>query len=184
LSNLITQIGGKFSRHNLGLFDLKQQLIRAGIKVTYPTGNGIVQTFNGIDLSFDLESSSLSFYQIEVEYLKAIRSSSFHTVYNVFQNEKGYVGRSTGMEIGYAVLHSVPIVFLYTPVFQKSISQPVIELLDSRSNSFNVVRLDCLSEEELLEKLKCISQAHKTYDLSVEEEITVMTYVQEVLSEY
>jgi hypothetical protein len=120
LSPLRTQIGGKFSKHNLGLFDLKRRLVLAGVEVSYPTGDSIVTTINGVDLSFDPQLSSKSLYEVENEYLRSIRDSSFHTVYDVFQDTGGYVGKSAGMEIAYAMLHHVPVVMLYRPSFQIS----------------------------------------------------------------
>jgi hypothetical protein len=184
LSELRTQIGGKFSRYNIGLFEIKLQLVKAGIIVDYPSGNSIVKTVKGVDLSFDPDLSSLNFYEVEKEYLKAIRRSSFHTVCNVFKNDKGYVGRSNGMEIGYAMLHSVPVLCLYTPSFQRSIVPDVHKLLNSRIDLFKILRVDHLSKRDLLDNLERIAECRVDYKLSVEEEITVMDYVREVLSEY
>ena len=184
MSNLITQIGGKFSKYSPGLFDLKARLIQAGIKVVYPTGNSIVKTINGIDLSFDPMQTPLSFYEVECEYLRSIRSSSFHTVYNIYQNNIGYVGRSAGMEIGYAMVHQIPIVFLHEPSFQRSIAPDINILLNERISKFNVLRLDSISELDLVKRLEEISKLRVDYELSVESEISIMAYVQVILNEY
>lgn len=181
---LRTQIGGKFSRYNLGLFELKRRLISFGVEVSYPTGDTIVKTVNGMDLSFDPELSLLSFYEVECEYLKSIRKSSFHTVCNVFLNDKGYVGKSTGMELGYAMLHHIPIIFLYKPSFQTSINSMIRDLLNSKIHLFRVIRLDLLCELKVANELESISKSPVNYDLSVEAEITIMDYVRANLNDY
>jgi hypothetical protein len=183
LGKLSTQIGGKFSKYNLGLFDLKRHLAHAGIEVSYPTGDTIVKTVNGVELSFDPESS-LDFYSVEIEYLKCVRHSSFHTVCNIFQDHQGYVGKSAGMELAYAMLHSVPIVFLYKPSFQDSIDPAIRELLISKIHLAKILRLDLLSTRDLIRELQKISDEQIDYELSVESEIIVMANVQAVLDEY
>ena len=184
MKELRTQIGGKFSKQNPGIFELKHRLVHAGIIVNYPTGDSIIKTVSGVDLSFDPDLSPLSFYEVECEYLKSVRNSSFHTVHNVFQNNNGYVGRSAGMEIGYAILHHVPIVLLHKPSFQRSIDVVVSEILNSKVRFFNILRLDCLPDNDLIEKLNSISELRVDYDLSVEDEIVIMTFVHAVLNEY
>jgi hypothetical protein len=184
MNPLKTQIGGKFSKHNLGLFDFKRRLARAGIEVKYPIGDTIVKTFNGVDLTFDPEKLSLDFYTVETEYLKSIRYSSFHTVYNTFQECTGYIGRSAGMEVAYAMLHNVPIVMLYTPFFQEAIDPAIRLFLTRKMHLFNILRLDSLPEPEIYKKLIDVSTIEVDYELSVEEEIGVMAYVQAVLKEY
>lgn len=184
MGKIKTQIGGKFSRYNTGLFDFKRHLIDAGIDVIFPTGDSIVKTVNGIDLSYDPDLISSTLYDVECEYLKSIRQSSFHAVYNVFLDNKGYIGKSTGMELAYAMLHQVPIVCLYEPSFQKSIDHRILEILREGSGLFKVIRIDTLNQEHLLNELENISKLRIDYNLSVESEIIIMSNVENILNEY
>lgn len=184
LIKLRTQIGGKFSRLDLGLFDLKRRLVDAGIEVNYPAGDFIVKTVNGVDLSFDPDSESLSFFEVETEYLKSIRDSSFHTVHNAFRGNLGYVGKSAGMEIAYAMLHRVPVVLMYHPSFQASIDSRIRNLLSSKEHLFNIIRIDRLTNSQLLNQLERISASRVDYVLSVETELNIMANVETILGEY
>lgn len=180
-----TQLGGKFSSKDMGLFHLKSHLRESGITVQYPEGDGIVAVRNGIELTFDPDKVSKSFYEVELIYLDRVRQNPVHIVHNKFIDHIGYVGESASVEVAFAMTHSKPIVLLYPSQLGESVPPSIKDILIKRSDQFHVARLDQLPQQDVVGYLQnVIDQGIINYGLSVSEEIEVYRQLDALLAKY
>ena len=181
---ITTQLGGKFSKEDLGLFDLKLRLVSAGISVAYPQGNGILATQNGVDLSFDPTKTTKSFYDIELDLFKMIKENQVHILHNKFKLDFGYVGRGASVEMAYAMSHDRPIILLYEPQMSSRVPPEIMKIVSPRLNGVNIKRLDQLCATGLKQFVESIAGMPTHYGVTVEEEYTLMQCVSSLLASY
>src|SRR3989338_5234043 len=179
-----TQLGGKYSKEDQGLFHLKSALTKAGIYVRFPMGNDIVVEHNGIALTFDPQAEGVSFYEAEVRYLRAIKNNSFHIIHNKYRQDLGYIGQSASVEMAYTMLHNKPLVLLYPPNFSDKAPQIVQEVVAANTSELNIARLDTMQPYEISEYLQDIARQQPHYDIDVRQEITIMKTLEELLESY
>src|SRR3989344_2356242 len=144
-----TQISGKLSKDDDGVFRLKEKLVGAGITVEFPFGNKIVTTHKGIPVTFK-PTRERSFYDVELAFFSAIRTNPVHVVHNKHGRQRGYIGESASIEISYALLHEKPVMMLYTPVFSAKVPECVRELMRQNGDKFFIARIDTFSNSQLL----------------------------------
>src|SRR3990167_3167626 len=107
-----TQISGKLSKDDDGVFQLKKKLEGASITVEFPFGDRIVTTHKGIPVTFK-PTTEHSFYDVELAFFSAIKTNPIHVVHDKYGRQLGYIGESASIEISYALLRKKPIVMLY-----------------------------------------------------------------------
>lgn len=179
-----TQLGGKFSRSEPGLFVLKRKLERAGIGVEYPKSNKIVTNISGIDLTFDPKKEGTSFFEVEIDFFRAIKENNIHIVHNKFIEKIGYIGESASIELAYALSHNKPVILLYKPVFSNSVPQKLIRIINSNLNKISILRLDKILDEDINEKIfEKINKRYK-YNISVIDELIVYEEANRLLDKY
>src|SRR5437867_4456689 len=110
-----TQIGGKYDVGDSTIFQLKKRLQSLGLEVRHPVSNKIIKTIDNRGFAFD--PTQISFFEVEVDYYKSISNCDFHTVNNRFQDDKGYLGESASLEIGYAILKGKQVLLMHPPQF-------------------------------------------------------------------
>jgi hypothetical protein len=156
--SLRTQISGKYSPDNTGIFDFRQRLIDLGIQVSFPAGGEILEYPQGFAITTPHERT-VPFSETERAFLASIGCSDFHIVYNVLGDEDGYIGESTAVETLDAVSHGVPTVWLRPPgrlsphigkkleIFTRRLTEtyPWIEPLDRLSDKALTVSLGRLA---------------------------------------
>lgn len=179
-----TQLGGKYSREDQGLFELKAALKAAGINVMFPMNDQIVAEHNGIELTFDPEKEGLSFYDAEVMYLSAIRNNPVHIIHNKFKEDLGYIGQSASVEMTYAILHDRPVVLLYPPRFSDKAPAIVQDIVARNAGLLHVARIDSMEPGELKNYIFGVAERPVQYDLDVKQEIEIMRTVDELLESY
>lgn len=143
-----TQISGKFSKEDAGVFQLKKKLECIGITVEFPFGDKIVATHKGVPVTFK-PTKRRSFYDVELAFFAAIKTNPIHVVHNKHGGQHGYIGESTSIETVYALLHAKPIVMLYSPVFSEKVPKCVQKLLHLNEGKFFIARVDTLSDKNL-----------------------------------
>ena len=178
------QIGGKFSAADQGIFVLKQKLLAAGVHVSHPIGNRIHATIGGVSLSVDLKTLDISLFDLELDYLRKIGSSSLHIVHNTFGEHLGYVGESASIEIGYAMLKRKNVCLLYGPMCSASVPRTLATIINSRARNFHIHRLDLLKGAQLRERVVEISRRKIAYDLSSRETRIIRALVCGLLRAY
>jgi len=178
-----TQLGGKFSREENGLFDLRKHLISSGINIEFPFSDGIVGEYKGIGVTF-IPTPERTFYDIEIEFFNAIRINPVHIVHNKFKDQIGYIGESASIELGYAIMHNRPIIFLYEPTFSEKVSPIIKELINANVELIKIKRLDLLSTDEVSDYVSTIVTDPIEYLLKVTSEVEVMKIVGNLLDSY
>jgi hypothetical protein len=179
-----TQLGGKYSKEEQGLFTLKTHLVDAGVDIVHPIGNGIVSGYKGMSLCFDPVKEGKSFYEIELDYYNGIRTNPIHLVYNKFKEIRGYLGESASIELAYAMAHDIPAVLLYRPAFADSVPEAIRTIIDRAIDKVSIIRLDLLAAEEVKPTLAEISTTPISYGISVEDELMVMSFVKRLLDSF
>lgn len=183
MNKLKTQLGGKFSKQEQGLFELRTKLIDAGIEVEFPFNDGIVGVHNGIEVTF-IPTESRSFYDVEIEFFSAIKNNSIHIVHNKFVEKVGYIGESASIELAYALLHNKPVVLLYEPVFSDKVPEILQNTIRKNLSKVNVKRLDLMEKEELINYLSQITGMQYNYIMDVRDEVKIMEIVNNLLNSY
>lgn len=178
-----TQLGGKFSKEENGLFDLRRHLINAGINVQFPFNDGIIGEYNGIGVTF-IPTPERTFYDIETEFFHAIKTNPIHIVHNKFKDQLGYIGESASIELGYAIIHNRPIVLLYPPILSDKVSPIIRDLLTRNIDLIKVERLDMLGTEELNTFISETLSKPVEYIIGVNDEVEIMKIIDALLSSY
>lgn len=178
-----TQIGGKFSKDENGLFELRKRLIASNINVEFPFNDGIVGEYKGIGVTF-IPTSERTFYDIEIEFFEAIRRNPVHIVHNKYIEQIGYIGESTSIELGYAIIHNTPIIFLYPPIFSDKVSDVIKKLITDNISLIHVKRLDILTQDELNKYIVEVSLIQPKYDYKLKDELEVIKTVDNLLNSY
>lgn len=147
-ASIRTQISSKYSPDNHGLFPFKQLLKAAGVEVSYPVGDSIIEYSLGFAITVDQERS-VSFPLTEIDFLESIRHSNVQVTYNVHGANEGYLGESTAIETAYALQCNVPVV-LVRPItsFSDSLDPEVRLLFERVADDLLVVPLDRLSPSQ------------------------------------
>lgn len=151
----ITQLSGKFSNNDNGIFRLKNKLSQIGIEVRYPRGQSIVAVKNEIALSF-IPTNDHSLFDEEVMFIQSIKSSDFHLVHNVFGEIQGYIGQSTSLEVCFAMLIHKPVLFLHSFVFGHKINHDVMQILKKNSPQFYFARIDQFPPSQVKKTLRVL----------------------------
>lgn len=178
-----TQIGGKFSREDLGLFDLKKRLQAAGVKILFPEGDNIIQDFNGIPITFDINKGK-SFYEVETDYLEAIKQNPFHVIYNKFKENLGYIGESASVEMVHAMLYEKPVIILYPPKLAEKVPNNVREIIERNRENFTILRLDLMDLEEISKLLTDVVNTKTQYHVDKNDKIVILDSVNTLLESY
>lgn len=183
-SAIKTQLSGKLSKRDKGIFALRKKLIKAGIEVEFPF-SGIVGEWKGIPVTF-ASTAERSFYDVELAFFYAIRTNPVHVVHNKYGKRLGYIGESASMEIAYAILRNKPIVFLYKPRCSKNVPSSVKKLIKSNISRFFIKRIDLLSGKNLVAYVaSAIRSFGDRYDpCEVETEIGVMEAIADLFNSY
>lgn len=69
-----TQISGKYSPDNLGVFEFKEQLVEADVDIAFPVGDGIIEHSVGFAVTVPQEAHT-PFHITELEFLREIRKN-------------------------------------------------------------------------------------------------------------
>ncbi|SDO55988.1 hypothetical protein [Phyllobacterium sp. OV277] len=102
-SELTTVISGSYRKHLRALYDLKQRLESAGIRVLSPVGSGAINVGEEFVL---LDADPIHDPRtLQDSIFAKIRISSFLTVCNI----DGYIGSAALLEIGYAIANGLQI---------------------------------------------------------------------------
>ena len=144
-----TQIGGKYHQDDVSLFQLKQHLQVAGIRVSHPIADSIITTKDGQGYAFD--PTRLTFYDVEKDYYHEIATSDFHTVNNTFVDQYGYLGESAALEIGHAMIHAKPIVLRYPIVLKAGLDAQVAAVINNNADRFHIKNLLKMTIDEIRE---------------------------------
>ena len=171
-----TQISGKYSKEESRLFDFKKLMEQANIKVNYPAGDEIIEDEQGFAITRDDERNQ-PFDKTEVSFLRSIKETPVHVVFNLFKENEGYIGESASIEIAWALAHNKPLVLLREPVWTESVPDEIKDIITEKMDKINVVNLDSLATEELEKYLKNMSDKSVDYNLKDEQKIMCLRYI-------
>jgi hypothetical protein len=181
VASLTTQVGGKYSPDDDSVFQVKRHLVAAGIMVAYPMLDYIHSTVGDFHFAFD--PMMQSFARVEERYYAAIRSSSFHTVANVFRGQAGYVGNSAALEICAAMAAERPIISLHPIKLQGHVDGEIAKILEHRAQAICVVNLLDLPVARVHDSVTSSLECADGYELSSTERRMVSRKVQKLLLE-
>lgn len=132
-----TQISGKYSPDNPGLFAFRDALEATGTNISFPASGRII----AYECEFAItvpEEADKPFHQTEIALLRDIRRNPVHITYNRYQDQS-YIGESTGVETAYAMLHNRPIVLLDKVDGYSARTTPVIRDIIDRHEAKMIV---------------------------------------------
>lgn len=179
-----TQISGRYSLDNIGVFDFKKQLVEAGWDVAFPVGDEIIEHSCGFAITVPHEAET-PFHTTEIAFLKEIKANPLQVTYNIWGGEDGYVGESTGLETAYALVKNKPVVMLREPVsWSPTIAPPIKRILEKYSGSMLIEGIDKLDKSQLTKRLAQVVMAEVNYGLSGDEIGLVMSSVVALTKKY
>mgnify|MGYP001565998805 CR=1 FL=1 len=180
-----TQLSGKFSKEDSGIFNLRKKLIKAGVEIQFPFGDKIVGEHKGIPITF-IPSSERTFYDIELAFFEAMKTNVMHIVHNKHMEHYGYIGESTSIEMAYAILHNKPIILLYHPTYSIKVPLVIKKIVEDNINNFFIKRIDLLTAPKLIAYLsdivRCPSVQYDMCDIATE--VSVMHSVVNLFDSY
>ena len=149
VEGLRTQVSGRYSPDNPGVFELRQRLVAMGMDVRFPAGDSIVEYVEGFAITTP-EERAVAFHDTELAFLDSIRKCDLHIVYNLWASEEGYIGESTAVETIRAMSRGVPTVWLRPPGrFSPSMSRDLRIFTTGATHYAYVEALDTLPDAEL-----------------------------------
>jgi len=150
MTRLGTQVSGKYSPDNPGIFDFRKRLVDLGLDVRFPAGNTIIEYEEEFAITTPHERT-VPFADTERAFFTSIGGSALHIVYNLLGNEEGYIGESTAVETIDAISHNIPTVWLRPAGrFSSKIKGP-LKVFTERVFSYEpyIEPLDLLNDREL-----------------------------------
>ena len=179
-----SQLSGKFSKKDSGIFALRKKLIKAGIEIEFPFSDGIVGEYKGIAMTF-VPTPERTFYDVELAFFEAIRRNPIHIVHNKHDKDCGYIGESASAEIAYAILHGKPVVLLYKPTFSDKVHLAVKRLIETNISNLFIKMFDFLSKQKMATYLwEAIENFSGEYTYDTETEISVMGCITDLFAQY
>lgn len=183
-TRLRTQVSGKYSPDNPGVFAFKRQLVDAGVEVRFPVGDEIIEYSCDFAITVPHEATT-PFHTTEVQFLREIKNNEFQVAYNLYGEREGYVGESTGVELAYALLRNKPTVLLRPPTeFSPKIARPIRALIEQYADAMLIEPLDRLETPDLKERVGQIALTEVDYNLSDGEKTTVMSEALDLTRKY
>jgi hypothetical protein len=128
---LRTQISGKYSPDNTGVFALKRQLTEAGLEVKFPVGDEIIEYSLGFAITVPHEAE-VPFHTTEVNFFREVKANHLQVTYDVHCDNDGYVGESTAIETAYALLYNKPVIMVRPPTNYSAFLAPSIQEIIER----------------------------------------------------
>ncbi len=181
---LRTQVSGKYSPDNPGVFDFKRQLVEAGMDVRFPAGDEIIEYSCGFAITAPHESET-PFHTTEVNFLREIRGNQLQITYDMYGENEGYVGESTGIETAYALLCNKPTVLVRPPgEYSPTIARPIKALIEKYKGDMIIEPLDRLDPTTLKRRVGEIAFAKVDFGLLDEERAMVMCEAIELTRKY
>jgi len=175
-----TQISGKYSQEESRLFDFKKLMENAKVHVNYPAGEEIIE--GNFAITSENERGQ-SYDKTELSFLRSVKDTPVHIVYNLFKENEGYIGESASIEVAYALAHNKPLVLLRDPVFAESVPDEIKEIITQKTDKINVANLDQFKPEELEKFINELSDKKVDYELSDDQKTKCMHYIRHLLKE-
>lgn len=180
---LTTQISSKYSPDNMGVFDFRQKLMRAGFNVVFPAGNSIIEYEQEFAITIP-EEAIVPFHVTEGQFLSEIQKNPFHITYNIFGPSEGYIGESTSIETAYALACDKPIFIMREMHYGPRVPRSVQEILEKYENSLHLHRLDLLNPRTIRRYILNHTQDPIAYNLSRQDRRTVNREIRTLTREY
>lgn len=169
-----TQISGKYSPDNPGVFEMKRQLVEAGVDVRFPVGDEIIEYSLGFAITVPHEAE-VPFHGTQVKFFREIRDNHLQITYDVYGELDGYVGESTGIETAYALVCNKPIILLRPPVAYSATLPPQIRALIERYlDGMVIATIDRLPMSQLADFVHQTGGLRVDYGLTQAEKDMVM----------
>jgi len=175
-----TQISGKYSKEESRLFDFKKSMEQAGIHVNFPVGDEVIEDEQDFAITHETERDQ-SFHKTEVDFLRSVKESPVHVVFNIFKENEGFIGESASIEIAYALAHNKPMVLLRNPIFSETVPDAIKDIIIEKASKLNVAHLDSQSIEEIERYINNVSVRSVDYELTDEQKIICMRYIRGLL---
>lgn len=168
-----TQISGKYSPDNTGVFALKRQLTEAGLEVKFPVGNEIIEYSLGFAITVPHEAE-VPFHTTEVNFFREVKANHLQVTYDVHCDNEGYVGESTAIETAYALLYDKPIVLVRRPTnYSVSLAPSIREIIERHKRKMVVASIDQMPTDQLRSFLQQVAAQRVEYGLTDDEKETI-----------
>jgi hypothetical protein len=176
-----TQISGKYSPDNSELFAFKRLLKEAGLSVSFPVGDTIIEYEEEFAITVPQERR-VPFHLTEEEFYRRIEENHLQIVYNLYGTVEGYVGESTLVETAYALICNKPIILLRDPFYGDRTSRSLAEIVEANKSKIFVRALDKLTIAELQTYINEVMRQPTNYSLPGEM-VSVIRYEMIILTE-
>lgn len=170
---LRTQISGKYSPDNTGLFALKRQLAEAGVEIKFPVGDRIIEYSLGFAITVPHEAE-VRFYTTEVNFFREVKANHFQVTYSIHGDNHGYIGESTAIETAYALLYNKPIILVCPPTnYSNSLAPSIREIIECYKHEMIVASIGQMPTEQLRRFLRQVAGLQIEYKLTDDEKETI-----------
>lgn len=186
MHSINTQISGKYSPDNVGLFEFKRQLVGPDISVSFPAGDSVLEYECGFAITTP-EEAIIPFHVTEIKLLRDIQSNPVHITYNLFKGH-GYIGESTGVETLFAILNNKPVAVFEAVedcVFSPYVSPVVAELMGKYSTRLSIIeRPEEKSIGVIRDSLGSLACQEIDYGMTLREQRMVMDETLQLTEKY
>lgn len=180
--SLKTQIGGKYSAANTGLFELKAMLTEKGFEVRHPIADKIFVEKAGLGLAFEESDDWPTFELVERNYYNCLKNADFHIVQNDFTYHglAGYVGSSTAVEVAFCTVVGTPVVFCKPPVLAHSVPPEVEKIINENITRYSVFKATHLASK--IHRLHELASLRPRYLVEIADFFAVAGQVAKILN--
>lgn len=173
-NRLRTQVSGKYSPDNTGVFALKRQLAEAGLEVMFPVGDEIIEYSLGFAITAPHEAE-VPFHTTEVKFFREIKANDLQITYDLHCDNEGYVGESTAIETAYALLCNKPIVMVRPPTnYSATLAPSIQEIIERYKEAMVTASIDQMPTSQLRDFLYQVAALQVDYGMTNVEQETVM----------
>lgn len=174
---IATQITGKDSAVNGGLFRLKERLALFGFAVRHPLA---AQLVHHQDAYFTYNPKHWTEYEVWLDCFESITTCDVHIVSN---DVSGLVGREGALSLSYALLHNKPIILTNKPYFKPEVEPCIARLIQRRVKRFNTQNLLKLDNPNLKPYIEIVASQQPRYGLNRTERTIIRQQVRAFLNE-
>lgn len=179
-----TQISGKYSPGNIGVFQLREKLLSDGIDIAFPVGSSIIQYVLEFAVTVPHEATT-PFHETEVEFYKEIARNPVQVTYNLNEDVEGYMRESTTIETAYALLCEKPIV-LVRPIssYSDRLDEPIKEIVSKYEDQAFLASVDQLTGADAGLVVREIARSSVDYRLTRAEVGVIVRSARDLTAKY
>lgn len=187
-----TQISSKYSPDNVrGVFYYKNRLGRVAVGTAFPAGDEILLYAHEFAVTTP-EEGTLPFDKTQINFFRRVKENPIHVVYNVNNNDSGYLGESASVETAYALTLGKPILMMdrHGLHFGAKVDPAIAGIVDKNCMRMGTMAplvwgIEAYGVEDPSNYLYDLAAGgYPEYDITEQDKVTVMKNVLDVTRKY